>query len=223
MPIIVDPGGSGRTFLDLQDEVLHDNFSPTKYRTLAKRFINEAQRRIFRRLRIPAGEETLPMFTAAGEVTLDLDEDVARVNSLRIPADRNPLTNVDIKEIDAAPAASGKPDSYAVVGNKLFFYPTPNMEYELELRYQSRPPTLVDDDDYPALDDDYRDLLVTYARAKLFRLEDDVEMFNAWMADFETGVVRLKADSGRRDRSRKRQVPGMFASDASRPTFVRPS
>ena len=47
-----------RTFLELQNEALHDDFSQTKYRALCKRYLNEAQRRIFRRARVPEGEPT---------------------------------------------------------------------------------------------------------------------------------------------------------------------
>lgn len=223
MTIIVDPAAqSGRTFLDLQDEALSDDFEPDKYRTLTRRFLNEAQRRIARRVRVPQLEQTQTFTTVAGDGTVDLDENVIRINSLRNTTDRDPLDDVGTDALDDFPSASGKPSSYATSGQELTLYPTPDAGYNLEVRYQSRPADLDDDGDVPQMGDDYADLLVTYARARLFRLEDDMELARLWMEDFETDLAKYATDVQLHDRSRVRQVEGMFSGGNRGPSFVRP-
>lgn len=223
MTILVDPvAGSGRTFLELQDEALSDDFEATKYRTLARRFLNEAQRRIARRVRVPQLESVQTFSTTSGESTVDLDENVIRINGLRNTTDRDPLDDLGTDAVDDLPVSSGKPSSFAVSNQELTLYPTPDRAYNLEVRYQSRPADLNDDGDVPQMGDDYADLLVTYARARLFRLEDDMEMARLYLEDFEADLARYATDVQLKDRSRVRQIPGQFAGGNRGPSFVRP-
>lgn len=206
-PIILDPlAEDGRTFLELQNEALHDDFDQTKYRAAAKRFLNEAQRRVARRVRVPELEDTLQVDTVAGEATVELPYDVVRINSLRNTADRAPLEAVPVDDVDLSPASTGSPSVYASVGRRLILGPTPGGAYPLEVRVQGRPVELVDDGDVPQLGDDYADLLVTYARARLFRLEDDFDAAREYMGEFERDLGIYAGDVMLKDRSRIRQV-----------------
>jgi hypothetical protein len=212
----------GRTFLDLQDEALADDFNPSKHRANAKRFLNEAQRRIARRARVPQLENSQTITTVGGSSDVALSDSGVRINSLRNTTDRAPLEAASIEEIDDLPASSGKPSLYAINGRTITFYPTPDGAYSLSARFQGRPTDLVEDADVPQIGDDYADLLVTYARARLFRLEDDFEMARLYMQDFETDLAAYMTDVQYADRSRKRQIPGMYAAGSGMPTFVRP-
>lgn len=225
MPIFVNTsptGPTGGVFLDLQTQTLADDFRAAVHRDNAKRFLNEAQRKIFRRVRVPEAERSLTVTTTAGQPTASLDADVIRLNSLRNTTDREPLTNVAVEELDDYSQSQGKPVVYAVVGRSLLFYPTPDAAYSLAIRYQGRPQQLVADADIPELHEDYYDLLVTFARAKLYRLEDDFEAEQAWLVDFERDLHQYAGDVQHDDRSRVRQVPGMFAGASAAPHFVRP-
>ena len=210
-----------RTFLELQNEALHDDFSQTKYRALCKRYLNEAQRRIFRRARVPEGESTHVIVTVPGDPDVDEAVDLVRMSSLRNTTDAIPLIHRSVDELDELGASAGKPTHYAQVGRRLVFWPTPDAAYNLEGRTQVTATEMVADDDFPQLVDDYCDLLVTWARSRLYRLEDDEEMSRALKEDFEIEFGQLRAEINRRRRGGRRQVPGAFAQIAS-PRFARP-
>lgn len=212
-----------RTFKELQDAVLGDDFAPATWRAEAKRQLLDAVRRIARRVRLPLRELTQAINTVAGTSNYALDSLVVRVNSLRNTADRDPLDEVSIEWIDDQPASNGKPTCFAIVGQTIVFYPTPNAVYPLELRHQGRAAEFANDDATLPFDDEWADLAISYARSKLFRGQSDFEAAAAYMNDYRVGLVEMAADYGRRTRTKQRQVPGMFAGGSSRPNFIRPS
>lgn len=211
-----------RTFKELQDAVLGDDFDATTWRAEAKRQLVDAVRRIARRVRLPLRELTQAINTAAGTNTYTLDALVVRVNSLRNTGTREPLEEVEIEWIDDQPVSSGVPAYFAVVGQSLVLYPTPNAVTALELRHQGRATEFASDDATLPFDDEWADLPISYARAKLFRAQDDYEAAAVYMNDYRTGLLEMAADYGRRSRTRRRRTPGMFAGDSSGPRFVRP-
>jgi hypothetical protein len=211
-----------RTFKDLQDAVLGDDFAASTWRAEAKRQLLDAVRLLARRMRLPLRELTQAINTAAGTSTYALDALVVRVNSLRNTTDHVPLDEVEIEWIDDQPAARGKPTSFAIVGQSIVFYPTPNAAYVLELRHQGRAADFADDNATLPFDDEWADVPISYARSKLFRAQDDYEAAGVYMNDFETGALRMASDYARRTRTRRRRVPGMFAGGDSGPRFVRP-
>lgn len=220
MPIILPDDATGLTFLELQDAALHDDFAPAKYREFAKRYLNEALHRIYRTTRIGDADETEAIALTAGTSTYELPARSIRVDSLRDPATSQILTPVSIDDLDAYPASSGTPTMYALVGSDLQVYPTPTATGSLELRYRLNPSDMVEDDDEPILHPDYRHLLVSYARSKLFLFEDDPQMASVWGAQWTVDLAELRADLQKRGR-RIRQV-GSAAGPPVRPRFVRP-
>jgi hypothetical protein len=213
---------AARTFLQLQDEALGDDFDATKYRTSVKRWLNEALWKFGRRVRVPQLHTTTTINTVAATATYALPTDLGRVLSLRNTADRDPLTEVSIDDLDDLPAASGKPVRFAIYANQIILHPTPDRVYPLELRDQRDGTELAADGDAPQLPDVYADALVSYARARLFRAEEDYQAAAGYMSDFNQAITDARVDLHGRDRARRRQVPGMFSGGSAGPQFTRP-
>lgn len=213
---------AARTFLQLQDEALGDDFDATKYRVLTKRWLNDALWKIARRVRIPQLQSTSTIAVVAGTASYALPTDLVRLVSLRNTTDADPLTDIAINAVDDLPAARGKPTSFAVYGAQMLLYPTPDRVYPLELRYEKDSVEMSSDSDVPQLPDAYSDALVTYARARLFRAEDDLQASSTYMGEFNQALLDVRVELHGRDRARGRQIPGMFARGGGTPRFTRP-
>lgn len=221
-PIIITSTADGFTFLELQDQALHDDFAPTKYRDTAKRYLNEAQHRIFRTTRLAAGDQTADVNIGPTVTDYDLPARSVRIDSLRDPATGIELTPVDADALDQLPpGAVGPPSRYSQIGTQLRVYPAPQTAASLELRFRFNPENMVEDDHEPSIPADYHHLLVTYTRSRLFRLEDDPQMAAEWWNVWLTDLAELRADLQRRGRQ-VRQIPGSYGR-SSRPAFVRPA
>lgn len=225
MPIILDTLADGRTFLELQNEALSDDFDPSKYRDLVKVWINEALRKVARRVKSLQHDATQSITTAAGIAAYTLDNDVTRIRWVVDTELRLELDEVTLRDFDGLSSASGRPTLFALSSAGFVLWPTPDGVYDIDARYWAAAIALVNDEDTPAsfgLTDDYVDLLPTYARARLFRAEDDFEAAATYMAEFEAGLTRAKSDLERPSSAGRRQVPGMFAGRRG-PSFQRPS
>lgn len=211
MSVLPDPAGSGLTFKQLQDRALHDDFSATKYRDLVKDFINDALHEIYRTTRLAESDEVDTVELEAGENTYALPTDSIRVDSLRDPLlTGGELRELHIATIDNLAVTTGAPTHYSLNKGNLVLWPTPAAVGSLELRYRLDATDLVDDDDYAGLQPSYRKLLVQYARAELFALEDDDKMEAFWRSKWEAGLKTLRADLQRHSR-RVRRVPSMWS------------
>lgn len=210
------------SFVELQDEALHDDFDPTKYRPKVKRYLNEAAGRIRRRLRLPEAEEVHELTLVAGTATYALPADQIRLASVHLSDPYVELEEADSDDINPAATGAGQPSRFAVRGNTLIVSPVPSASGTLLLQHWSRGTRMVADGDMPGIPEDYEDLLVTYTRARLLRAEDDFEAAGVYMAEFKTELAEARADLQRRTRNRARQVPGTWARRPGGPRFVRP-
>lgn len=217
---------STRTFLQLQNESLGDDFDALKYREQVKVWINQAVGKIARRVQlIRPLQGTAALNTVAGQAGYTLPADDARVLSLREPALARPLEPVSIDAIDEQQSSSssrGSPQLYALFGGQIVLYPIPDAVYALEQRYERDSTVLVADGDTLPLPDAYGDLPVTWTRARLFEAEDDAEMATYWQGRFDREFVELRSDVGRENRGRRRRLPSMWDQPAPGPRFQRP-
>lgn len=214
---------TAQTFLELQDAALHDDFDATKYRARVKVLLNEALARVGRRVYGLQRRSTASVSAFAGTSSYALPTDFVRAISLRDPAlHPGTLDEVDPEWIDDQSTGRNTPLGYAIDGQSLVLWPTPTTATTFTLRYWATPAALAADGDVPAIPADYVDLLVTYARGKLYRLEDDVAMHDALMGQFDAGVFEAKADLQLTSLRRVRQIPGMWDRTA-RPAFRRPA
>lgn len=213
---------ANQTYLNLQDAALHDDFDPVKYRARAKILLNEALARVGRKVYSLQRRSTATVTLSAGTTSYALPADFARLVSLR-DATKHPgtLEEIDPTELDDLDASTGTPAAFAVDGQNLSLWPTPSAGGSLTLRYWATPAGMSADGDIPAMAADYVDVLVTYTRAKLFRLEDDVAMHDALMSDFNAQIAEMRSDLQLTSLRRVRQVPRMW-SGRGRPRFAKP-
>jgi hypothetical protein len=207
----------------LQDEALHDDFDPTKYRTLVKAWINDAQRRIARRIDMRVGEATQSFDTAAGTAEYALPSDFYRLRTLYENTERYLLEEADLRDIDDAETGQGRPYLFVLNGANVLLSPTPDAAYPMRLRYWKSPPLLVGDANVPIIHEDYYDLLVSFARARLFRAEDDPEMAQQYMSEFEDRLSYMAGELQYETRGRPRQVPGLVGRRSGGSGFSLPS
>lgn len=215
---------STRTFLEVQNEALGDDFDPTKYRAQVKQWINEAIGKVGRRVRLLSTlEDTATVTTVAGTDTYPIASNVIRVLSLRDTELARPLADVGIDQVDGElPAGRGRPSEFAIYGGELTLRPVPDGVYSLEQRYEREATTLVADGDTLPVADAYAHLPADYARSKLYAKEDDPDMAVFWMNQFNAELMEMRADVGRQDRGRVRQIPGTFARPSALPRFTEP-
>jgi hypothetical protein len=202
-----------RTFADLKAETLGNDFDSTTYSTRAGQYLNEALRRVARRARLPTLEAVQAYSTVASTATLALPTDEVSVISLRDTALRDPLTSLDINDIDDASLASGRPYAYALFGGGITLYPTPDGVYSLELRYRKLTGQFSGDGDTTttvSFPDDYADVLVAYARWKLYRAEDDPNMKSMWEAEYRQQLAEMMADLQAVGEDRVKRTPSMW-------------
>lgn len=211
-----------RTFAQLQDDVLAFGFDPTTYRARVVLWLNEAQHRVARAISALEFSSTQTIATVAGTATYTLPATDVRVQSLRNTTDREALGSLEIGDLDTAPSGTGKPTSYAIQGRQLVLYPTPDAAYALELRFWSNVVDMSADSDVPTLPADYADILVSYALSKAFANEDDMEAAAYHRSVYDRELAGAKADLQHPSRDTVRQVPGMFATGVTSPTFQRP-
>lgn len=213
-----------RTFLDIVNEALGDDFDATTWRARAQQYVNEAVHRVARRAHIPALEQTQTITTVNGTSTYALDSDAVRILSISNTDDRDPLTEVDISDIDDFDASSGKPQAVALSVNQFVFWPTPDGAYNLQVRYLGDPVFSADTDTTTSIGwpDDYADLLVTYARMRLFRGQDDFDAAGQYRGEFEAELLRLKSDLHRQSPRRVRRVGDRRLGTSPSPRIPRP-
>lgn len=204
-----------RTFSDLKTESLGNDFDSALYSTRAGQFLNEALARVSRQVRFGSEETLQTVSTVSGTATYSLAADNVRVRHVFNATTRNMLIPVEQHDIDDADVSSGTPLDYSLEGGVLTLYPTPNGVFSLSVRYRSALGQFSADSDTTAtvgFPDAYADVLVSYARHKLYRVEDDPEMANYWLAEFQRQLVEMRADVQLPSEDGPRQVPSMWSS-----------
>lgn len=204
------------TFGELQTAVLRDGFDSVKFGTDVKRWLNDAQRRIARRVSF---NTTLPttIAIAVGASSASIMADptqLERVHGVTFtpnggdPVELAPVGSEAIDELSATD--TGTPEVYALAGASIQFRPLADVAGSINCRVTYLPAKLVNTADVPVLHEDYHDMMVVWARAKCFRDEDDLQMHDALMAHFESEVQRLKVDMQAVNEDGPTQLGGTF-------------
>jgi hypothetical protein len=214
-----------QTYADIQTQVLWDDFSQDKYRSAARQAILDAIGEVARQVRLPANETSQALTLTSGTGSYSVPTGVRLIEVFDSDIDE-PLAEVSQQWIDDQPASNGRPAVFALYGQNLTLYPTPDSAaYPITVRYLRQGNVPANDNDPMAavtgIPEDYLHGLVEYARARLFRYEDDPDMSTFWDAQWQATLRKLKGDMQRRNTGRRRQVPGMFATTPG-PRFARP-
>jgi len=198
-----------RTLSDLVTEALHDDFDRTKYGGRAQQAILDAISEVSRAMRLPGSERTYTVPVVAGTADYSLPSDFMRVLDVSRTADATRLVPLSPEELDEEDTATGTPVGFSTFGTTLTLYPTPNAAVDVRLRYLRELSTPNVNDSVASvtgLPESGLDALVSFARSKLFRFEDDPEMSGFWRAEYQRDLNRLRGDLGFSPNTR-RQVP----------------
>jgi hypothetical protein len=209
----------GRTFAELQAEVLEHGFSAQRYQGRIRTWLNEGLGQIARRSAGNGFERTVTLSTREGVAAYEIPGAVVRVIS--VSDGRYQLRNVPVEDVDDRIGNVGAPTDYTVFGAGLILSPTPRSARDISVRYRSRPTLMVTDTDRPGLPSAYEDLILSYALWHAFRSEDDTDMAAFYKAEWSEGLAQLRTDLQYPDESIRRQVPGMLANSEI-PRFIRP-
>jgi hypothetical protein len=174
----------GRTFAELQQEVMEHGFSAKRYSGRVKTWLNEALGQMARQANTLGLEREVSFTTRSGVAGYEIPGAVVRVISVR---DRGyELRNIPVEEVPRT----------------------------IQVRYRSRPTRMVGDSDYPGIPSAYEDLLLSYALYHAFRSEDDVDMASFYKGEWQQGMAQLRTDLQYPDESQRRQIGGMMGEDA---------
>ena len=208
----------GQTYLSLQNEVLEHQFSETKYRPLVKTWLNQAQRRAVIESEIRTQESSQTYSTESGVATYTLPTNFARLIDFFNTETHEILSPLDPKDYDSLPASTGRPSAYAVLGNSLTLYATPDGVYPLELRYWKLPADMSADSDTPEIPVQYHELLVAYAMRKAYLRENDYQAAQVWQQVWAEGILKMRGEVQHDTFDGPRQVAGTWGELANYPT-----
>ena len=208
-----------RTYLELQDEVLAHGFDAGVYRARVKRWLNDADRRLARRLEIANRQAASTIVTAVGIASYPLPVNFVslaredRYGALRVVEagpDRQ-LTEISTRDFDSLDESrNGTPTHFALEGDQVLVWPTPATVETMEMRHWASAAGMSGDSDTPGTPDEYAELLVSFALSRAYKSEDDPEMSAFHWSEWERDTQRMGVDLQERS-SGPRQVEGMLA------------
>ena len=199
------------TLEDLVQEGLSFQFSETEYEALFKRWLNQAQRRAVIESEIRTQEEVFSFSTTAATATYELPSNFARLIDFFNEETHELMAQLDIREFDNLTKSEGSPYAYAVIGNRLTLYPTPNVAVPLVLRYWRLPAEMIQPSDTPEIPTQYQELLLAWALKKAYKRENDTAMAQMWEVEWEKGILKMRGEVQGDVFDGPRQVAGSFA------------
>lgn len=198
------------TFGDLRTAAQGTDFTAVSI-TVVDRALNDAIQDILRKASVPAREVSTTITTVAGTATYSLPAATERILSV-LGADGTELDQIDRQDVD--PIAVGDPSAFALYGTDVIFSPVPAAAATYTVLYTGLPTAdLVSANvvsTMTGIPDNYAQAAVSFARSRLFALEDDAEMSAFWRAEYERDLRALRGDLGMRRVGRHKRVPGML-------------
>lgn len=199
---------AGRTYKQLQDEVLTYQFAEGKYRPLVKTWLNDAQRIAVIQSEMRTMRTSAAYTTEVGESALELPSNFSRIYEIRDTSTGIQLVPMDLDEVDTLPSTRGRPNIYTSDGTHLLVYPTPDGAYTLSLRYWRLPSDMSADTDLPEIPVQYHALLVSYAMWKAYLRENDYTAANVWATEWQGALLKMRGEVQSDMFDGPRQVPG---------------
>jgi hypothetical protein len=199
-----------QTLSDLVTATLMNDFDRTTYIAAAKQAILDGAADVGNQIALDYDFKQTTLTYTNGTNLVALPATIRRVESIT-DLNGNLLTEVDTAWIDGNPNDRGLPTAYAMgMGPQVFVWPTPNSNGTLTLRYvNSFDVSTIPDAGlmvaFTHIPEEYLRALVSFARARLFALEDDPDMAAFWRAEYDRDIGRMKADVQFRSRGRRQR------------------
>lgn len=200
------------TFKEMQDEVLAHGFAET-YRTRVKTWLNTAQSRIARSLEVSEKFTSTTLTTVIGT-----DEYATPTNTIKVQGVIDEALGYQLDYIlnpdtliagNANGTYNGRPVEYSFSPVGIILSPVPDAVYTFTVLYYVRPSDLSADADVSTLPADFHDIMCSWTLARAYRSEDDAQMSQFYMTEYERDLRVLGADTV--DKSDDpAQVPGTW-------------
>ena len=207
------------TFGDTVNEVLNYGFGegPQVNRKRVEQWVNEAQFQIARQVEGPEFQETENLTTTQGKFKYPLPSEFLRMQDIFFPEMYGKLrpATIDMFDNQAPKLIEGLPSVYTLYKTEMWFYPNPNSQWELEVRYIKNPPQLKAEADVPVLAKNYLHLLVDYALGRAFKAADDTEMAQAHKGEFKERLDAYATDVQLRSVDGPRNIEGTWGNRGS--------
>lgn len=182
------------------------------FRDRIKSYLNTAQERIARHVEIRELYTTQTYPTVVGTSAYTMPSDFIRATGLLNVSQQQPMLFLEdpneLRQVNLI-YQSSSPAWFSFSEAGLLVAPTPNIVESLLLTYYKRPTDMSSDTDVSILPVDYHDLMVSWALARCYRAEDDVQMSQFYVAEYQRDLALLRADRQYED-TEPRQVPNMW-------------
>jgi len=199
-PLTASTGSQASMSLSaLRAEVLNHGFDGSIFSAgVLNQYINDAISELSAKAQYYGEEAEATTTLTGGTGTYSFSSlslvDPTKIRSVRLTSPLQELSLIDLRDIDRSTTVTGVPYCYALNGQGLTVYPTPDSSYTLKVRYWRLLPALSQDTDTPALPPRYHRALTFYAIARCFEREDDVQQAQYYDQKWMETIRNLKAD-----------------------------
>ncbi|CAB4172201.1 hypothetical protein UFOVP1346_15 [uncultured Caudovirales phage] len=210
---------------DLRTEVLNHGFDGSIYTpTRLNQYLNDALGEISAKAQYYGEEQESAITLTPNVAHYAFPSRMSRLRSVRITEPLGELSLIDLRDIDRSNIVTGLPYTYAIdgstvnsVGSGITLYPTPDQAYPMRIRYWALMSPMTGDDQVSGLPARYQRSLATYAIARCFEAEDDVQQAQYYDAKWLQAIKDLKADLVFPLTDGPRQVKSMWDSGPVKP------
>lgn len=201
------------TYKELQDEVLAHGFRES-YRTRVKTWLNQGQSEVYRLLDIidvrTQGSITTIIGTSVYSTPPVSNATIEGVIDEALGFSLEFRTYEDLLAKNALGTFTGRPIEYAIAGSQgVILSPVPDAVYTLTVVYFTRPVNMSADGDQSTLPDDLDHAMISWALSRAFRAEDDAQMSQFYMSEFQRDVINYGEWAGQKSKD-PTQVSGTW-------------
>ena len=179
----------------LRTEVLNHGFDSSIYTSSRlNQYINDALGEVSSKAQYYGEEQQQEVTLTGGTSHYSFPTGMSRLRSVRLTNPVQELSLLDLRDIDRSGSTTGTPYSYAIDGNGITIFPTPDSGYTMEIRYWRLLSPLTVDTDVPGLPARYHRALTLYAIARCFEGEDDPQQATYYEGRWQQTIRDIKAD-----------------------------
>lgn len=185
----------GMSLASLCAEVLNHGFDGTIFTsTRLNQYLNDALGELSARVQYYGEEQEQQSATISGSAKYLFPTGTTKIRSVYLTETHQELGLIDLRDMDRSGTTSGTPYAYALDGNGIRVFPTPDAQYGMNIRYWKVLTPLSYDTDTPTIPARYHRSLCDYAIARCFESEDDIQQAQYYEARWQQTIKNFKSD-----------------------------
>ena len=180
----------------IKTEVLNKLDNQDLDATTVNSFINQSHREILNKHKWPFMESTFSGTLTASTYIYSLPTTAQQLTTFRITdptantidlTDRyTPFRDFDARHPDPTEDNEGTPDEWTMIGNKFYVWPVPDVVYTIDTRFLKKPTDLVADSTELDTPEEFQELIVLGAAARILERDDSPDEAAVLRAQFDT-------------------------------------